>query len=305
MHILRDASLARPKLHLVALAMAAIAVSIAVVNHLEREPEPAAVYEAGAPAAAPGPQPQSRLRIVPDDPGLAVTESHALIVNTALRDLINFFLLEQADDDRADQLKLYLKSKLPEPASSEAVAIAGHVSAYMQAHDDMLAAHNAGALNMGTGAVDMMRLSTWRQQRDRLRLSLLGDQVVGAWYANDDAQLEQVLGEWKQRAEADNGIEPVTSEPRDPLPRWQDKSDEENHRRYMLTVLEKAVTSFAVLRRENRLWGDRYAAYVNEARKITQNAAIDTAQRNRQLQQLRINSFPTDAQRLRAGELGP
>lgn len=301
MQIPRVASQARPRLPLVALTMAAIVVSVVVINH----PEPVAVNDIGTPALAPaagretGSQP--RLRIAPNDPGLAVTESHALIVNTALRDLINFFLLEQTDADRADQLKLYLKSKLPEPASTEAVHIADHVKTYMKAHDDLLAAHHAEGL--ATGTVDMLRLSIWRQQRDRLRQSLLGDQVVGAWYANDDAQLEQVLNEWQQSADAEPGS--VASGPRDPLPQWQNQSDAQDHRRYMLAVLDKAVTSFAVLSREYRQWPDRYAAYLIEAKQITQNGAIDAAQRNRQLQQLREKSFATDAERQRARELGP
>jgi lipase chaperone LimK len=309
MQILREAIQARPRLHLVPLAMAAIGLSIAMINHLGSEPEPAAINEIhvadSVPAAGPGTWPQSRLRIAPDDPGLAVTESHTLVVNTALRDLIYFFLLERADGDRADQLKLYLKSKLPEPASAEAVHIAEQAEAYIKAHDDMLSAQNVGALSMGPNAVDILRISVWRQQRDRLRQSLLGEQVVGAWYANDDAQLDQVLDEWEQRAEAELGIVSAASGQRDPLPQWQNKKDEEYHRRYMLAVLEKSVTSFAALGHEYRQWTDRYAAYLNEAKRITQNVAIDASQRSRQLQELREKSFATDAERQRARELGP
>ncbi|TKC86067.1 hypothetical protein FAZ69_22165 [Trinickia terrae] len=182
---------------------------------------------------------------------MAVTENHELIVNSALLDLINFFLLGQQDGDRADQLKAYLKANLPSPANSEAVRIVGRYQAYMKAHDDLLAAQNLGDAT-DASTVDIDRIAIWRQQRDRLRQSMLGAQVVQAWYQNDDAQLDQVIGEWRQRAEDDQASSSSAPESRYPVPHWLDKRDEEHHRRYMLEVLEKAVTSYDRLGREGR-----------------------------------------------------
>jgi hypothetical protein len=248
--------------------------------------------------------PGTLLRIAPpNDPGLAVTENHELIVNSALLDLINFFLLEQTDEDRADQLKIYLKSKLPSPASNEAVQIVDRYQAYMKAHDDLLAAQNLGH-GTHTSAVDIDRIVTWRQQRDRLRRSILGDQVVQIWYQNDDAQLNQVLEEWRQRAEDEKAPSSPMQGPRYPVPHFHNKSDEERHRQYLLGVLEKAVTSFGTLSREGRQWAARYASYLDGANKIRHDVA-DISQRNLQLQELRLRSFPTEAERQRARDLGP
>ncbi|PTB20319.1 hypothetical protein C9I57_13335 [Trinickia symbiotica] len=181
---------------------------------------------------------------------MAVGEGHRLIVNGALLGLIDSFLLENSDDDRADQLRRYLKGKLPAPAYGEAMEIVERYQTYMKAHDDLLAAQNLGH-GRDVSAIDIDRIAIWRQQRDRLRRSILGDDVVQAWYQNDDAQLDQVLQEWRQRLEDSEG--PLSRAQaqalRYPVPHWHDKQAEEHHRQYMLRVLEKAVTSFADRRR--------------------------------------------------------
>ncbi|NVH78111.1 hypothetical protein FSB08_38040 [Paraburkholderia sp. JPY432] len=219
-----------------------------VLRILQADPEPAVVSpasEARPAAAAFGPagSPGSSPSVGHDDAGLAVAENHELIVNAALLDLINSFLLRKTDDDRADQLRTYLKSELPSPAYGEAERIVERYQAYMRAHDELLAAqHLAGATD--ASALDIELVAVWCQQRDRLRRSILGDTVVQAWYQNDDAQLDQVLQEWRQRVEDDQAPELSAQQPRYPVPHWRNKSDEERHRQYMLRVLDHAMTSF-------------------------------------------------------------
>jgi lipase chaperone LimK len=262
-----------------------------------------------ATASVRAPDIDTSLHIWPSDSslanGLAMTDDHHLIVNDGLRDLIDFFLLEQTGDDRADQLKLYLRTRLRPPASEEAVQIVEHYVAYMKAHDDLLAAQNLDARSLNASNVDIDRIATWRQQRDALRQRMLGDQVVQAWYQNDDSQLEQAIDEWRQRAADKEGTAASAQQPRYPVPHWQNSGEEEQHIQYLLGLLQKAVTSFSERSQEGEHWAERYSSYRNSAQKIIRDASLDAAQRNSQLQALRTQLFPTQAERQRARELGP
>ncbi|MBB5497969.1 hypothetical protein [Paraburkholderia sp. MM5384-R2] len=234
-----------------------------------------------------------------------MTDSHHLISNDTLRELIDFFLLEQADDDRADQLKLYLRTRLRSPASEEAVQIVERYVAYMKAHDETLATQNLNAQSLNASNVDINRISTWRQQRDQLRQRMLGGQVEQFWYQNDDSQLTQAIDEWRQRAADQEGVAASAQQPRYPVPHWQNSRDEELHIQYLLGPLQKAVTSFSERSHEGQHWAERYSSYQNDAQKITHDASLDAAQRNAQLQALRVKLFPTQGEQQRAHELGP
>ncbi|MGF6299239.1 MULTISPECIES: hypothetical protein [Paraburkholderia] len=264
---------------------------------------------AAAPVHGPAADTDDSLRIWPGDSslanGLAMTDSHHLIINDTLRELIDFFLLEQADDDRADQLKLYLRTRLRSPASEEAVQIVEHYVAYMKAHDEMLAAQNLNAQSLNASNVDINRISTWRQQRDQLRQRMLGGQVEQVWYQNDDSQLTQAIDEWRQRAADQEGVAASAQQPRYPVPHWQNSRDEELHIQYLLGLLQKAVTSFSERSHEGQHWAERYSSYQNDAQKITHDASLDAAQRDAQLQALRVKLFPTQGEQQRAHELGP
>lgn len=255
MLIRREVKKARYGQHVCVVAAAVLVLSIVVLHGRHEEQEAVAARRPRSPvstgAAAFGTQssPEPALSgVVPDEPGLAITESHELIVNGALLDLIDSFLLDNDEGDRADRLKRYLKSKLPAPADGEAMQIVEHYQTYMAAHDDLLAAQNLRHVRDGS-VVDIDRIAIWRQQRDRLRRSVLGDDVVQTWYQNDDAQLDQVLHEWRQRSENNDASQSQSQAPRYPVPHWHDKKAEEHHRQYMLGVLDKAVTSFADRRR--------------------------------------------------------
>ncbi|MEM5316959.1 hypothetical protein [Paraburkholderia sp. JHI869] len=251
--------------HLCIMAVAVVCVTAGVLRILQSDPEPAvasSASEARPAAAAFGPAGSSGSapRVGRADPRLAVTENHELIVNAALLDLLNSYLLEKTDD-RAEQLRAYLKSELPSPAYGEAVRIVEHYQAYMKAHDEFLAAQHLAAGATDASAVDIERVAVWSQQRDRLRRSFLGDAVVQAWYQNDDAQLDQVLQEWRQRAEDDRAPVLSAQQPRYPVPHWRNENDEERHRQYMLRVLDHAMTSFETLSRDLML---RRRALVSE-----------------------------------------
>ncbi|PPK42041.1 hypothetical protein B0G57_12250 [Trinickia symbiotica] len=253
MLIQRQAEKARYGRHVCVVAAAILALSIGVLHLRRGEQQLVATSQSRAPIAGAtafglGDSAGATESVALSDSGLAIGEGHRLILNGALLDLIDSFLLQNADDDRVDQLRRYLKGKLPTAAYGEAVGIVERYQTYMKAHDDLLAAQNLGHVG-DASAIDIDRIAIWRQQRDRLRRSILGDDIVQAWYQNDDAQLDQVLQEWRQRLEDSEAPQAPAQAPRYPVPHWHDKQAEDHHRQYMLRVLEKAVTSFADRRR--------------------------------------------------------
>ena len=100
---------------------------------------------------------------------------------------------------------------------------------------------------------DLARLATWRTQRERLRQRSLGKQVVQAWYQDDDLQTLQAIDEL-QRTGEDSGTGQMQGATMDgatpfrPVPHWDNKADEAQHRQYLFDVITKAITSFDVLK---------------------------------------------------------
>ncbi len=172
---------------------------------------------------------------------MRVNERQQLVVNLALRDVIDYYLLQQAGEGDMGDLKDYLKNKLPPTAYDEAVQIVDHYQAYMRAHDELLAGQDFGTQR--NAAPDLKRVAAWRTQRDRLRQAMFGDAVKQAWYQNDDAQLEQALEELEQRGEDASSLS-AASGPARPVPHWENSSEEQQHMQYQLGVLVNATTSF-------------------------------------------------------------
>lgn len=240
--------------------------------------------------------------------GLA-TENQQLVINSALLDVINFFLLEQVSPDRASALRSHLKSVLPPPAYTEAIIIVEHYQAYMKAHDDLLAAHNFNGAGKDINLQDIRRISTWRDQRDRLRLGFLGEVVVHAWYQNDDAQLTQILNELTQLKDTSRQERtpdmPSSDEQTGAFrpPSWANKSDELRHDLYMQWVLGKAIRSFSNWAGTGPQLANRLTSYLDAAGQINQNHQLNFSERVIQTQELLIKSFPVEAERQRARDL--
>lgn len=235
--------------------------------------------------------------------GLATTENQELIVNSALLDVINFFLLERSDGNRINALRSHLKSNLPDPAYREAEQIVGHYQAYMTEYDNLLAAQNLGAQSAAMSSLDLSRIATWCEQRDRLRKNVLGDKVTEAWYQNDDAQLKQVVDELRQHrdgASQEQGQDPSSqyARPMPPVaPRWSNVADEVHHNLYMQEVLAKATTSFEALAVARRDWSISYAAFVDAASQVNRDSSLGSFDRNLQIHELLKKSFRSESDR--------
>lgn len=206
----------------------------------------------------PGPNPPASVNPSEYEPvpqGLAVTANQQLLVNPALHDIIDSFLLGGHPGDRATHasaLRAHLKSKLPAAAYDDAALIVQHYLAYMDAHDELLARQVSIKPQTGDAAQDMERISGWLAQRERLRQTLLGINLTKAWYGDEDAQLRHILAETGQRSvNATSDAEPAEQDSNTlRARRLQSGAQEAQRERTLQEFTQRAVKSFAMLERE-------------------------------------------------------
>jgi lipase chaperone LimK len=235
---------------------------------------------------------------IADVPGrLMINENQQLIIDSGLQEVIDYFLLEQSGTDSVNALQNYLKSKLPPTAYLQAMTISEHYRAYMKAHDGMLQGQNLGAEDIESRTHNIERLLTWREQRDRLRTEMLGENVVHTWYQNDDAALNEVLKELRQRYQpaiaSENGKPSGASE------------DDALHEQDMQRILNKATESYAAQAQEKQLWAQHLATFRSGITQINQQTNLSTLQRNHQIGELLQNTFPNEEERQRARDMMP
>jgi hypothetical protein len=119
---------------------------------------------------------------------IALTDDRQLIVDSALRDVMDFYLKEERED-RLPALTACLSRKLPTQAATDAIQLASRYQAYLKAYGQLLAAQNF------RDVADLNRLESWQQQRRQLRERQLGETVAEAWFGTEDAYLTQALEE--------------------------------------------------------------------------------------------------------------
>ena len=161
------------------------------------------------PAAAPAPPQTTEAPVVtgaapprgatplrePGDPSsdIALTDTQELIADSALRKVMDTYLLRGGDKGGLQSLLDYLNRHLPANAAREAGQLASKYNAYLSAHDELLAAQNFGT------TPDLNRLIGWQRQREQLRHRMLGEKVSLEWFGNEEAYLTQALEELGQR----------------------------------------------------------------------------------------------------------
>ena len=209
---------------LAGVVMALVAALTVFVSRLTAEapeaPSRASAAEARAPTAAAA---RFFRELGNADPGppieIALTETQGLIANFALREIMDYYLLERSDEERLQALIEHLRRKLPPAAAREAEQLAQSYFAYLTEHDTLLAAQNFH------DQPDLGRLASWQQQQRQLRLRMLGASVSEEWFGSEDAYLTQALEE-AGRPQAG----PPANE------------DEARHREHMRQVLRDAVS---------------------------------------------------------------
>ena len=186
-------------------------------------PAPAPAVEPVAAGAAPsgGAAP---LR-TPDDvsSNIALTDNQELIADSALRKVMDSYLLGGGGKGGLQALLDYLNRHLPANAAREAGRLASSYNAYLSAHDQLLAAQNFNA------TPDLNRLIGWQRQREQLRNRMLGEKVSLEWFGNEEAYLTQALEELGQRRD---GTTPPSN---------SSDEDQMKHDQHMKQVLRDAI----------------------------------------------------------------
>lgn len=197
-----------------------------VAGEARRAPAPAMPAGAAAVIAAPA-------------VSIALDDRQGLIADHALRTVIEHYLLGQRDGardaGRLNALHAYLQQQLPPAAALEAMQLASNYSAYLSAHDKLLAAQNFSA------TPDLNRLASWQQQRQQLRLRMLGEQVTHEWFGTEDTYLTEAI---RQAILARDGVLPAP-----------DGEEEVLQREHMARVLHEAVAEASLSEgQEIRRW---------------------------------------------------
>jgi lipase chaperone LimK len=252
---------------------------------------------------------QARMADVGSGPpgGLAVLENQHLNVNVEFRNVLDYFLLERADGDRVNALRLYLQNKLPPPAYADALQVLEHYQAYMQAHDALLASQNLGTQHIDLHNLDAYRIASWKEQRDRLRSGMLGEPVAQAWYGEEDERLNLALAKLQgarntaEPASDDNGVNggPQRFAGR-PGFSTEDMPEEE-----LRAIIAKETTSYKALALETQQWVPRYQAFLGEVNQINQKPGLSAMERNQQVYELLLRKFPDKEERQRARDRLP
>jgi hypothetical protein len=155
------------------------------------------------------------------DSGPKIDSFGHLVPDLALRRLIDSFLSNTQTvprQQRALELRAYLKGRLVAPANDEAERIVTSYLAYLDAQDRMLARERRAAPVAESGLSEraVEGLLAWQEQRAQLRRRLLGDALTRAWFEADDARCTTVLHDWlKQFAPPDPTQEPDFAELRE------------------------------------------------------------------------------------------
>lgn len=164
---------------------------------------------------------------------IALTDNQELIADSALRKVMDSYLLGGGDRGGLQALLDYLNRRLPANAAREAGRLATSYHAYLSAHDELLAVQNFGA------TPDLNRLISWQRQRQQLRDRMLGEKVSQEWFGTEEAYLTQALEELGQRR--DGTAPPPTSV----------DEDQAKHDQHMRQVLQDAVVPLRPNTHEN------------------------------------------------------
>jgi lipase chaperone LimK len=243
--------------------------------------------------------------------GLAATPDGKLVINKALRDVIDYFLFGGHPGERSThvaKLLAHLKAALPPPAFEEAVQIVKNYLAYIEAHDQLLAreAKPAAAADGVVAPMDMDKVAAWVAQRNRLRQNFLGLKVAEIWFGAEQAEAEQDLAAMRKRGQGSTDSISIDTDPLQQASKTLDAlrakgASLQIQRQYVATQFgEEAARRFDTVEREEQAWQARYAGYRRAADQINRQNGIDPIERAKQIEVLRRQTFQTEPERLRA-----
>jgi hypothetical protein len=194
------------------------------------------------------------------------TADGKLIIDTTLHQVIDFYLLGGLAGDRtmhATQLRAYLNRTLPAAASKEASQVVDRYLLYMNLHDDLLTRQALPQwVDLPTPA-EAERISNWVAQRTRLRQTILGQEIVQAWYAEEEAAIQAGLAEFDTRGSlavmVPSDGHPTENEANSRAARMQEAGREARREQFLRQLTEEASKSYAVVEHERQLSAARAA----------------------------------------------
>jgi hypothetical protein len=195
------------------------------------------------------------------------TADGKLIVDQTLHQAIDFYLLGGLPGDRAmhaKQLRAYLNRTLPAAASREASQVVDRYLLYMNLHDDLLTRQALPQwVDLPTPA-EAERISNWVGQRTRLRQTILGQEVVQAWYAEEEAAIQAGLAEFDTRGSlavmVPSDGRPVENEANmNRAARMLEAGREARREQFLRQLTEEASKSYVVVEHERQLSAARAA----------------------------------------------
>lgn len=119
-----------------------------------------------------------------------------LAIDPALHHLFDSYLKNGAP--RQQELRAYLRRRLPPPALAQAEQLAGDYLRYLQAEAALRA--NTRVAPPGPSGLDLAQveqMQAWQQQRARMRERMLGAAVAQAWFGIEDADCSTALDDWR------------------------------------------------------------------------------------------------------------
>ncbi|OGB21448.1 MAG: hypothetical protein A3I66_18135 [Burkholderiales bacterium RIFCSPLOWO2_02_FULL_57_36] len=130
--------------------------------------------------------------------GLVTTSDQRLVVNIALRKVFDDFLRDGMRDEspaNVDRLYAYLKAALPAPAYSEAVKILDSYLTYTSAYNRLLSQRSAtsGSPEELPVSAYIDEFDAWVSQLAALRESMLGADVAGTWFGEEQTRHRQAV----------------------------------------------------------------------------------------------------------------
>ncbi|HEY8025868.1 MAG TPA: hypothetical protein VIF60_14980 [Burkholderiaceae bacterium] len=237
-------------------------------------------------------------------PGLVANERKELVVSAELRNVLDYFLLEQAGANRIAAMQTCINGKLPQPAAGEALQLAARYQAYMKAHDTLLASQNIGTPSIAQHTVDTTRIANWQEQRNRLRLTMLGEDLSKTWYSEDDENLRQAL-ETLSRTENASATQASDGGAAQSPVAQRSLSGAEQEQVRLQQIIEQETKSYSTMAREGEQFTARYLAFSNEIAPLVQRSDLSITERNQKLEIVLEKFFINEKERRRAREMLP
>jgi lipase chaperone LimK len=248
-----------------------------------------------------------------DDPppadGYTISDAGQLLANRQLRATFDYFLIRSDGADlgaRAAQLRGYLAQRLPAAAAAQAEALLADYVRYVRAHDELLARQQ---LTLAPGALpdgpQTEKLAVWQAQRARLRQASFKPALLQAWFGDDDDALADAVAELRSRAGASAAAtdgEPDSNTLRQQ--RLHGATQQAARDAELAELVRDATRSYESAAAQERQWRVRYARYRAAVSQLQGEAGAPGAARRRQLEALRVELFPTEAERIRARASG-